>query len=50
MNFLHIFAGQLNHVFKIVIAGNHECTFDDRFMKATGESVIYISTNEMIEI
>uniref|UniRef100_A0A183D5N4 Metallophos domain-containing protein n=1 Tax=Gongylonema pulchrum TaxID=637853 RepID=A0A183D5N4_9BILA len=30
---------QLKHVFKIVIAGNHECTFDDRFMKATGKDL-----------
>ncbi|TMS35026.1 hypothetical protein L596_002508 [Steinernema carpocapsae] len=27
--------GQLKHPFKIVIGGNHECTFDDAFLKSS---------------
>lgn len=31
------FTEQLPHTLKVVIAGNHEYTFDDRFMKASGK-------------
>ncbi|KAK0395307.1 hypothetical protein QR680_001218 [Steinernema hermaphroditum] len=29
--------GHLKHPFKIVIGGNHECTFDDAFLKSSGK-------------
>ncbi|KAK6738181.1 hypothetical protein RB195_020345 [Necator americanus] len=31
--------GQLKHAYKVVIAGNHECTFDDSFLKASNREV-----------
>uniref|UniRef100_A0A0N4Z017 Metallophos domain-containing protein n=1 Tax=Parastrongyloides trichosuri TaxID=131310 RepID=A0A0N4Z017_PARTI len=30
---------QLKHPFKIVVAGNHECTFDENFMKINSSSI-----------
>ncbi|WKX94556.1 hypothetical protein Q1695_011665 [Nippostrongylus brasiliensis] len=31
--------GQLKHAYKVVIAGNHECTFDDSFLRASNREV-----------
>jgi hypothetical protein len=30
-----VIAGQFKHTYKIVIAGNHECTFDEGFLRST---------------
>ncbi|CEF71419.1 Calcineurin-like phosphoesterase domain, apaH type-containing protein [Strongyloides ratti] len=30
---------QLKHPFKIIVAGNHECTFDDNFMKINSSNI-----------
>ncbi|KAK6046358.1 hypothetical protein COOONC_16137 [Cooperia oncophora] len=31
--------GQLKHPYKVVIAGNHECTFDDSFLRASSREL-----------
>ncbi|PIO66748.1 hypothetical protein TELCIR_11525 [Teladorsagia circumcincta] len=31
--------GQLRHPYKVVIAGNHECTFDDMFLRASSREL-----------
>ncbi|VDM81848.1 unnamed protein product [Strongylus vulgaris] len=32
-------SGQLKHAYKVVIAGNHECTFDDTFLRSSNREV-----------
>lgn len=33
----------MKHTFKIAISGNHECTFDDSFLKSAGKPFIHVN-------